>query len=151
MSESSEISQHLSVRPLSGYERNSIPLTITIMSHQQLVFRVGCNGDKLSYKESKNMLMSLESILTQMVEAESQPLGLLLGAQGTRDSNEFVGKSQKQWADNWCLEKQILNVAKYSPDAIAISDQDCELTYTQLSSRAVHLAQALSERGYWGE
>ncbi|MFT5807889.1 MAG: amino acid adenylation domain-containing protein, partial [Moritella dasanensis] len=144
MSESSEISQHLSVRPLSGYERNSIPLTITIMPHQQLVFRVGCNGGKLSYSASKHMLASLESILTQMVKAESQPLGLLLGASA---SNEFVGKSQKQWADNWCLEKQILNVAKYSPDAIAICDQDCELTYTQLISRATHLAQALSERG----
>ena len=147
MSESSEISQHLSVRPLSGYERNSIPLTITIMPDQQLVFRVGCNGDKLSYIASKHMLASLESILTQMVEAESQPLGLLLGAEGASASNEFVGESQKQWADNWCLEKQILNVAKYSPDAIAICDQDCELTYTQLISRVTHLAQALSERG----
>ncbi|MFM2577345.1 amino acid adenylation domain-containing protein [Vibrio fortis] len=146
MSERSNIAEHLTVTPLDGYERNSYPLSITVMPRSELVLRVGCDGERLSYSHVIKMVETFKTVLESMVFNCDQLLGNVMN-QPTLLPSQFVDQSLRNWSESWTLETEILSVANTSPQRIAVSDTEGVLTYQQLVERATYLAQSLSESG----
>lgn len=146
MSERSNISEHLTVTPLDAYERNSYPLSIAVMPRDELVLRVGCDAEKLSYSHVVKMVETFKNLLQSMVLSSTKLLGNVLNEVASLPIR-FVEQSQRNWSETWSLEAEIVSVAKVNPERVAVSDAEGSLTYKQLVERAAHLAQSLSESG----
>jgi len=147
MSENSRISEHLTVKPLQAYERNSLPLSITVMPHEEMILRVGCDGEKLSYVHVLEMIDSFQTILKSMAADQTILLGNMMISIRGQLPLSFVSDNKREWDASWTLENQILSIALRYPDNIAVSDSDSSLTYSQLIKRTTHVAQSLIEQG----
>jgi len=147
MSEKSQISEHLTVNPLQAYERNSLPLSITVMPRDEMILRVGCDGEKLSYDHVLDMIVSFQAILGAMVSDQTTLVGNIVATMSNSLSLSIVTSNKQEWDASWTLENQISSIALRYSDNIAVTDYGVSLTYSQLIKRSRHVAQSLVEQG----
>ena len=147
----------LSVRETK--ERNNYPLTLVVVPHQQLDFRIEINPEHIDFSVAQNMLADFKSLLVLISQAQEssddkQSCGSLLrqismGGEHfapwawnkTETSFDEIPETLVQW-----LEDQ----ARRTPDRVALvyetSEGICEYSYNELNQKASQLAHYLLDR-----
>ncbi|WP_051680607.1 non-ribosomal peptide synthetase [Vibrio rhizosphaerae] len=142
---SSNSNHGLSVTPLQAYERNNYPLTLTVMPHEALMLRMGCDGERVSLRAAQAMLATLTRVLSAFTTAQSRDVLTDISRQSVTADAGLRGESVT--LDQWHLGTGILADWATKQHRVAVSDGNGELTYAELLERALHLAYALRCRG----
>ncbi|SJN54191.1 Linear gramicidin synthase subunit D [Vibrio ruber DSM 16370] len=135
----------LSVTPLQAYERNNYPLTLTVMPHDALIMRMGCDGKRVSLQAAKAMLSTLEQVLSAFTTAQGSDMLAEISRQWIASDVGFRGEAVT--LDQWHLGAGILSDWTRKRERVAVSGADGQLTYGELLERTLHLVHALRCRG----
>ncbi len=139
----------IQVQDHSGHEESNYPLTL-IVQHQDAVQLTlsGVTG-RFDAAALQRLAAQLQSVFAAMATADDDPLASL----------PVVPQTELQWIGQMLsgrpvstdhsagMHRRLAAVAAQQPEAIALREDDAELTYAQLQQRASALAQHLQQRG----
>ncbi|MER5622347.1 amino acid adenylation domain-containing protein [Streptosporangium sp. NPDC002544] len=139
----------LRVRDHRGEEQTNYPLTLTAHAAQELTLALGYDPASFDEPTVERMAGHLETVLAAIVSAPESPvadLPVLTAPERERFLGEWNGPAV-EFTPARCVHEIFTEQAGRTPDAVAVSDGDGELTFAGLEERANRLAHRLVELG----
>jgi surfactin family lipopeptide synthetase C len=139
-----------------GKERATYPLTLTVSPHAELLLRVGYELARFEEPAIQRLLGHLLQLLEGMLaEPEQQLRAIPLLTAPERHQLLLEWNHQTAGASDdlleACLHELFEAQVARTPDAVAVTYGDFQVTYAELNARANQVARYLSQRGVRSE
>ena len=136
-------------RSRSFLSRTNYPLTVLVEPGQSLMLRVVY--DRLTFDDDAidRVLGNLHTILNSMISNADQSVGSvrLLTVEEERELISERNQTAVAYEDQVCIHQLFERQAELTPNAIAVSFAEQELSFAELNARANRLAHYLRTRG----
>ncbi|CAM5357910.1 amino acid adenylation domain-containing protein [Streptomyces chartreusis] len=136
------------LRFAAGQETAHYPLTLVAVPKERMLFKLDYRPDLFERETAEALFGRLVRVLEQLAADPLQPVGRV-DAIGEAERTRVIDHWNSTQADTPAqsvLELFARQVVR-TPDAIAVSDGERQLTYAQLEARAGRLARHLADRG----
>ncbi|WP_459502279.1 non-ribosomal peptide synthetase [Bacillus sp. C1] len=144
-----ESTGNLEIGGLEGVEQTHYPLGLTVVPKSQVLLKLKYDRSKFNGLTIERMLGHLSQVLKQMIENVDQTLSELV---------YVTEMEQKQLLEEWndnaaaypresVIHKLFEDQVDRTPDAVAVVDENQQLTYRELNEKANQLAHYLQKCG----
>ncbi|MBQ4814053.1 amino acid adenylation domain-containing protein [Pseudoalteromonas luteoviolacea] len=133
-----------------GYEQTNYPLTLIAHHNDTLSVKLDYYSDQFGKETIARLAGHLENVLIAMAK-HGETLSLkhidVLSQQEQTQLLQQWNDTAAEFPENACLHTLFETQVSLQPDAIAITTEDAQLTYSQLNSKANQLAAYLIAQG----
>ncbi|MFP5263076.1 MAG: amino acid adenylation domain-containing protein [Blastocatellia bacterium] len=139
----------LIVSDIQWLERNNLPVTVAVLPRKELLLRIIYDRCRFDSQAITRLLHHLENLLTAMpVDPQRRISGmpLLTEAERSRLLVEW-NATQADYPRGLCIHELFQEQAARTPDAVAVTFEQEQLTYRELNERANQLAHYLKGLG----
>ncbi|OSX98878.1 non-ribosomal peptide synthetase [Bacillus mycoides] len=144
-----ESSGNLEIGELEGVEQTHYPLGLTVVPESQLLLKLKYDRSKFNGLTIERMLGHLSQVFKQMIENVDQTLSELVYVTEIEQKQLL-----EEWNDNAAaypresvIHKLFEDQVDRTPDAVAVVDENQQLTYRELNEKANQLAHYLQKCG----
>ncbi|MGA9381385.1 MAG: condensation domain-containing protein, partial [Phormidium sp.] len=132
-----------------GIEQTNYPLTVAVVPGEQLLLKVSYHANRFEHDSITRMLGHFQTLIKSIVENPRQPIWQLPILKAAEQQQLLVewNDTQTDYPIDKCLHQLFEAQAEKTPDAIAVTFENQQLTYAQLNSRANQLAHYLRSLG----
>jgi amino acid adenylation domain-containing protein len=135
-----------------GKERATYPLTLTVAPQAELLLRAGYEPARFEEQTIQRLLGHLLQLLEGMVAEPEQSLGDIPLLTAPERHQLLVAWNQQGVTSADDLQQQCLHTlfeaqAARTPEAVAVTYGDLQVTYAELNARANQVARYLQRRG----
>jgi amino acid adenylation domain-containing protein len=133
---------------IQEYNQNSYPITFLAFADDEILLRL--EYDKRRFEEwmITRMLKSIRVILKHLVET---PKAVALNLPYLSDDEIAERAAWNDTQRNYLLKQTLMDIfegqVQRTPNAVALVDEECRLTYRELSERSNRLGRYLNKRG----
>jgi amino acid adenylation domain-containing protein len=135
-----------------GKERATYPLTLTVAPQAELLLRAGYELARFDEQTIQRLLGHLRQLLEGMVAEPERPLGDIPVLTAPERHQLLVEWNQQlapaaEELQQACLHTLFEAQAEQTPEAVAVTYGDLQVTYAELNGRANQIARHLQRRG----
>ncbi|HVG18997.1 MAG TPA: condensation domain-containing protein, partial [Blastocatellia bacterium] len=149
--ESSSLSQasSLEIAELRSYEKTNYPLTVIFKPGEELSLEIKYDGSKFDTDMAERALRHLANLMESIAGSSDCRLRELaiLSEEERRQLLDWGRPRQAAPAPFDCIHQMFEAQARLSPEAIALTAEDGQLSYAELNRRANQLARYLMGQG----
>ncbi|MBZ5723521.1 MAG: amino acid adenylation domain-containing protein [Acidobacteriia bacterium] len=131
------------------YEQTGYPLTVTVYAHDELRLQIEFDRCRFEPAAIARMLGHLKTLLEGMVAGSGERLAFLplLTQQERRQLLLDWNDTSREYPPEALLHRLFEAQVERSPDAVAVTFEDREMSYRELNARANQLARYLRRCG----
>ncbi|HEX5322499.1 MAG TPA: amino acid adenylation domain-containing protein [Capsulimonadaceae bacterium] len=139
----------LTLRNVDRVSRDGYPLTIVVAPDQQMRIVVNYDTERFEQAAVQRVLAQMQMLLSAIVAGAQKPVASLSLLSESERSQLLVdwNATYVDYPSERCVHQLFEDQAAKTPDRIAVSFQDRELSYAELNSRANQLAHYLKKQG----
>ncbi|MCQ8129233.1 non-ribosomal peptide synthetase, partial [Methylomonas rivi] len=144
-----DIGGPLKIDEVTAIDPTNYPLTLTVFPGERLQLEINHDSHRFTPDTVVEMLTHLQQLLTCFSEQPQTKLGNLptLTADQHRQILVNWNATGVEYPQDRCIHQLFEAQVEKTPDAIALSFEDNQLTYAELNAKANQLAHYLIERG----
>ena len=137
--------QHLEIQGPRFSERGNYPLNLIVLPGESLILRVIHDCSSLDPGTVKDILHHLHNLLSHFVRSAERPLSTLslLSSQEREQIVTAWNATEAEYPSAQCFHQLFEAQAERTPEAIALTFGDSQLTYCELNRRANQFAHFL--------
>lgn len=141
----------VAIRHLSVHEQTHYPLTLTITQQKGFRFSIAYALNYLTNNMAQALLMHLSYLLEQLVDNPQRPIAALVNLSPCQQAQVLQPYLERMACRDWDSQSNVIEqfhqVAATSPAQVAVVDELCALTYSELAAQAEQLAAYLVQQG----
>ncbi|MCC5667073.1 amino acid adenylation domain-containing protein [Nostoc sp. CHAB 5784] len=139
---------HLQIQDAQGFAQTNYPLTLAVIPGAELLLQISYASSRFDEATIERLLGHLETLLTSIVANPRQKLSQLsILTSNEQELLKSWNQTTQKYSSQQCIHQLFEAQVEKTPDAVAVIQENKQLTYRELNQRANQLAHYLKKLG----